>query len=112
MNPVDKQLDAFNKKDLAVFLDCYSDDVQAFMLESNQLISQGKDQLKKSMQESFNAKPEAKTSVLSRINQNNLVIDLEKIIGYVEGKVVTSIAIYEVINSKIAKIWFGGRLIE
>ncbi|MHA1989474.1 MAG: nuclear transport factor 2 family protein [Candidatus Hodarchaeales archaeon] len=112
MNQVDKQLDAFDKKDLKTFLECYSEDIQAYMLEANELITDGKDQLKISMEESFKSKPKAKTIVVERITQNNLVIDLEEISGYIEGKIVKSVAIYEIKDEKITKIWFGGRTIE
>jgi hypothetical protein len=112
MNPVDKQLEAFDEKDLEAFLECYSDDIKAYMLESNELMSDGKDQLKKSMEESFKSKPNAKTIVAERITQNNLVIDLEEIIDYIEGKIVKSVAIYEIKDEKISKIWFGGRTLE
>jgi hypothetical protein len=112
MNPVDKQLEAFNSKDIDAFLECYSDGIQAYMLESNELINNDKDQLKKTMNESFKTKPKAKTTVIERITQNNLIIDLEKIDDYVEGKTIKSIAIYEVKDGAITKIWFGGRTLE
>lgn len=112
MNLVDKQLDSFDNKDLEAFLECYSDDIQAFMLESNQLLTEGKDQLRKTMEESFKTKPKSKTTVIERITQNNLIIDLEEVTGYVEGKIVKSIAIYEIDDNLIKKIWFGGRTLE
>jgi hypothetical protein len=112
MNPVDKQLEAFNRKDLKAFLDCYSEDTKAFMLEANENINDGKDQLKNTMEKSFKSKPNAKTTVIERITQNDLVIDLEEVIDYIEGKIVKSVAIYEIKGGKITKIWFGGRTVE
>ncbi|MHA2363206.1 MAG: nuclear transport factor 2 family protein [Candidatus Hodarchaeales archaeon] len=112
MNPVDKQLRFYNERNLEAFVECYSDDIEVFMLESNDIITKGKEQLRKSMKDSFESKPDAKTLVISRSYQNNLIIDLEKITGYVEGKVITVVAIYQVLDNKITKLWFGGRLVE
>ena len=58
------------------------------MLETNDLITRGKEQLKKSMQESFETKPHSKTIVSSRIYQNNLIIDLERVSGHIEDKII------------------------
>ena len=52
------------------------------------------------------------TEVIERISQNNLIIELEKTTNYVEGKLVKSIAIYELNDNRISKIWFGGRTLE
>ena len=112
MHIIDKQLEAYNKRDLKSFINCYSDDIQVFMLESNKLLTQGKEQLIKTMEDSFNNKPDSRTMVGSRIYQNNLVVDLEKIKGYIEGKTITTIAIYEIKDDLIAKTWFGGRSLD
>ena len=112
MNPVDQQLDAYNNRDLAAFLACYSDDIQVFMLESGQQLTDGKAQLTQTMKTSFESNPNAQTLLVTRINQGNLIIDLEKITGYTEGKTITTIAIYEVQDDKITKLWFGGRSME
>ena len=112
MNPVDQQLDAYNNRDLVTFLACYSDDIEVYMLESGQQLTDGKAQLSDSMKTSFESNPHAKTALVTRINQGNLIIDQEKITGYIEGKTITSIAIYEVQDDKITKLWFGGRSVE
>ena len=109
---VDKQLHAYNTRDIETFLDCYSDDIQVIMLESNDLLTNGKGQLKKTMQESFKSNSNSITEILSRIYQKNLVIDQEKLTGHIEGKIVTTIAIYQVIDNKITKLWFGGRKLK
>ena len=112
MNPVDQQLTAYNNRDLDNFLACYSDDIQVFLLESNQLLTHGKEQLLQSMTASFAANPNAQTVLISRICQGNLIIDLEKITGYTDGQTITTIAIYEVQNTKITRLWFGGRTVD
>ncbi|OLS26779.1 MAG: hypothetical protein HeimC3_06710 [Candidatus Heimdallarchaeota archaeon LC_3] len=112
LNVVDKQLEAYNERNIKDFVGCYSNDKKAYLLESNKLISDGKKQLEKSMKESFNSNANAKTKLMARITQNNLIIDHEEITNYSGGKTVKTVAVYEVINDLITKIWFGGRTVE
>ena len=109
---VDKQIKAYNEQNIEDFLDCYSDEIQVYMLESNQKLTDGKDQLKATMLGSFKSNPNAETLVESRITQNNIVIDVETILGYIENKIIRAIAIYEITDSRISKLWFGGRTVE
>ena len=109
MSIVDKQLEAFNKQDLTTFLTCYADDIQVFHLESNNMITSGITQLEDVMKKSFSSNKTSHTAVVSRMYQNNLIINQEKITGHVEGKTITTISIYELKNDKISKVWFGGR---
>lgn len=112
MDLIDRQIEAYNKRDIEEFIACYSDDIQVFMLESNKQLTDGKEQLKVVMKASFESKPNAETLVESRINQNNLVIDIEAILGHDDGKIIRTVAIYEIKDDKITKLWFGGRSIE
>lgn len=109
---VDRQLQAFNDKDLDAFLDCYSDDVICRMLESEKILTEGKEQLKDTMKSSFESKLDAKSILISRINHNDLVIDHEKLENYLEGKVIKTVAIYEVKDGKISNLWSTNRTIE
>lgn len=109
---IDRQIDAYNRQDIEEFIDCYSNDIQVYMLESSKKLTEGKEQLKAVMKASFEAKPKAETLVESRIKQNNLVIDVETILGHEDGKIIRSVAIYEITDGKISKLWFGGRSIE
>ncbi|OLS20716.1 MAG: hypothetical protein HeimC2_36170 [Candidatus Heimdallarchaeota archaeon LC_2] len=112
MDLIDRQIEAYNKQDIEEFIDCYSDNIEVYMLESNKKLTDGKEQLKKVMKASFVSKPKAKTLVESRLTQNNLVIDVEAVSGHEDGKLIRSIAIYEITDDKISKLWFGGRTVE
>lgn len=109
---VDKQLEAYNNLDIDSFIACYSDDIEVFMLESNQLLTKGIEQLRSTMKKSFESNPKSKTTLISRIEQKNLVIDIEKITGHIEDKTTKSLAIYEIIENRNHKLWFGGRILE
>ena len=109
MSIVDDQLEAYNDRDIVKFLSCYTENVEVYMLEQGKMITDGKDQLHEVMSAAFKATPNAKTTLISRITQNNLVVDHEKITGHEPGKAILTVAIYEIVDNKIAKVWFGGR---
>ena len=108
---VDKQLNAFNEKDIDKFLECYSDEIHVSILETGDVLTTGMDQLKKSMEQSFKSKPKSETLLIERIKQKDLVINLEKILNYIEGKVVNVVSIYEVKDKKITRLWFSNRTV-
>lgn len=112
MTIVDDQIEAYNSQDIEKFLNCYADDVQVYMLEQGKMITNGKEQLGNIMTGAFKATPNSKTTVISKIKQNNLIVNHERIVGHVEGKAVLTVSIYEITNNKISKLWFGGRSIE
>ena len=110
---VDKQLKYYNERKLEEFLDCYADDVKVYQFESNKILTEGKKQLSNIMQMSFENQPNSKTYLVSRINQQDLVIDLEKVTNHDEdeSKIITTVAIYEV-KEKISRLWFTQRTEE
>ena len=112
MNIVEKQLLAFNEKDIETFLSCYSEDIVVKMLETDQVLANGKDELKEIMNISFTSEKSSSTGVINRISQGEFIIDKERIIGHKDGKIITSLAIYQIKNQKIERLWFCGRSIE
>ena len=108
---IDIQLDAFNKKDINRFLACYHDESQAFMLDTGEVLTTGKEELQKAMVQSFRDKPDAVTSVMETIVQKDMVVNLEKIENYIEGKVIKVLTLYEVKDNLITRVWFSNRTI-
>ena len=109
---VDIQIKAFNDKNLSTFLNCYSDEIVVSMLETGDILTSGKEELRKAMQASFETKPKATTVVMERILQKDLVINLEKILHYLENKIVKVVSVYEVKEDKITRLWFSNRTIS
>ena len=106
------QIDAYNSQDLKSFLACYTDNIQVYMLHNNQLLTDGIDNLSEVMAKSFEENPHARSTIISTINQGNLVIQKEEIEGHISDKIIRTISIYEIINGKISKLWFGGRTLD
>lgn len=112
MNIVDSQIQAYNNKDIEKFLRCYSDEITVYMLDSNQMLTDGKDQLAETMKKAFTTDPNSKTEIHSQIHQGDLIINHEWISDHTPGKMVKSVSIYQVKAEKIVKLWFGGRTIK
>ncbi|WP_299185281.1 nuclear transport factor 2 family protein [uncultured Aquimarina sp.] len=100
---VQKQLDAYNKRDVNGFVDTYSDNIKVYNYP-NKLIYEGKDRLKKGYASFFEQTPDLHCEVKKRIVYGNKVIDEEFLI--MNGQKRKAVAIYEVENGKIAKVTF------
>ena len=100
---VQKQLDAYNAKDVNAFMAMYTEDIKLYNYP-NELLSDGKDQMRKDYLTWFQNTPDLKASVKKRIVIGNKVIDEEQITA--NGKVFNTVAIYEVENDRIRKVTF------
>lgn len=103
---VQRQLDAYNAKDVDALVSIYADDVQQFEFPST-LLAAGSAQLRERFRTRF-AEPNLHARLLHRIVSGNIVIDHEKITRtFPEGPgTLETTAIYEVEHGKIAKAWF------
>ncbi|MFV8827518.1 nuclear transport factor 2 family protein [Alkalihalobacterium sp. APHAB7] len=99
------QLDAYNRQNLEDFLTVYSEDVEIYEFPST-LIYKGIEKMRERYGQLFQANPNQHAALLSRMVNNNMVIDHEHVTGRANGVDVHAIAIYEVENDKITKVWF------
>ncbi|WP_157957288.1 nuclear transport factor 2 family protein [Winogradskyella tangerina] len=100
---VNKQLEAYNKRDIDEFAKTYSKDVKLYLLPDN-LTTDGNDQLKKRYETMFNSVPDLNAEIMNRIVLGNKVIDKEKVT--INGQIYYAIAIYEVTDGLISKVTF------
>jgi len=99
---VQRQLNAYNARNLQAFIDTYSDDVELYNYP-NQLIGKGMDALKR--YESFFANtPNLYCEIKKRIVIGNKVIDHENVRA--GTGTLNAVAVYEVKNGKIIKVTF------
>jgi hypothetical protein len=103
---VQRQLDAYNARDLAALLATYAEDAQQFEHPSK-LLASGHAQMRERFALRF-TEPNLHAKLLNRIVMGNTVIDHELITRtFPEGPgKIGLVAIYEVQNGKIAKAWF------
>jgi hypothetical protein len=100
---VQKQLDAYNAKNVDVFMATYSDDVKLYNYP-NEILSEGKAQMRKDYISWFDRTPDLKATVKKRIIIGNKVIDEEQVTA--NGRIFNTVAIYEVVNGFITKVTF------
>ena len=102
---VQRQLDAFNARDINALLATYAEDAQMFEHPSKLLASGSK-----ALRERFTARfqePNLQAALLSRIVMDNIVVDHEEVARtFPEGAgKIRLLMIYEVQSGRIAKAW-------
>ena len=103
---IQRQLDAYNARDLDAILATYADDAEQFEHPST-LLAKGLAQLRERFAARFK-EPNLHAELLRRIVMGNIVIDHERVTRtFPEGpRQMELVAIYHLHNNKIAKAWF------
>ncbi|NAY90574.1 steroid delta-isomerase [Muricauda sp. JGD-17] len=100
---VQKQLEAYNARDLDAFMDTYSENVKLFNFP-NTLFLEGKEKMRERYGSFFENTPDLHCEIKNRIVMGNKVIDEELVM--VNGSYINAVAIYEVDNGEIVKVTF------
>lgn len=102
---VQKQLDAYNARDIEALLAIYADDAQMFEHPSK-LLASGSAQLRERFSVRFK-EPDLHARLCRRIVMGNIVVDHEEVTrNFPEGKgTLELIMIYEVQRGRITKAW-------
>lgn len=103
--PVQRQLDAYNARDLSRFVAEYADDVRVFRPPNPDPVIAGREALARHYAANRFNLPGLHADVVNRMVLGNKVVDHEKIRG-IEPGIVEAIAVYEVAGDRIAKVWF------
>jgi hypothetical protein len=103
---VQRQLDAYNARDIEALMATYADDAQQFEHPSK-LLASGSAELRERFAVRFK-EPNLHAALVKRIVMGSIVIDQEKVIRtFPEGTgTIELVAIYEVQKGRIAKAWF------
>ena len=103
---VQRQLDAYNARDIEALLAAYAGDAEIFEHPSK-LLASGFVQIRERFVARFK-EPNLHARLINRIVSGNTVIDHEQVTRtFPEGTgKIELVAIYEVKNGKIAKAWF------
>ncbi|MBC7935042.1 MAG: amidohydrolase family protein [Rhizobacter sp.] len=101
---VQRQLNAYNARDLEAFMEPYADDVELYDYNNGKLLGKGKEQMKKDYA-FFKQVPELHCEIKARIVQGNIIIDKESVTGF-GGAAMQATAIYHIKDNKISKVYF------
>jgi hypothetical protein len=100
---VQRQLDAYNARDINGFMDTYSEDIGLYNFPA-ELRTQGQLEMRKGYGDYFESTPDLHAEIKNRIVIGNMVIDEENVTA--NGNTFRAVAIYEVENGKISKVTF------
>ncbi|MDX2191202.1 MAG: amidohydrolase family protein [Bacteroidota bacterium] len=100
---VQRQLNAYNCRNIEAFLEPYSDDIEIYSYP-DKLISKGKQRMREEYAKMFEATPNLHCELVGRLMQGNIVIDKERV--QFGNTIIEAIAIYHIENNKIAKVYF------
>ncbi len=103
---VQQQLDAYNARDIDAFMPAWADDCQYYEFP-DKLLAVGRAQIRQRHVERFR-EPDLHGRLLNRIATGNMVVDHEVVTrNFADGPgEVDVVAIYEVLDGKIARAWF------
>jgi hypothetical protein len=101
---VQRQLEAYNNRDLEAFLACYTDDAKLWRAPAT-LTESGREALRERYRRRFDGAPALHAKILERIVFDRFVVDHERVTGVPEG-VLETVVTYEVVNGRIANAWF------
>ena len=104
---VQRQLDAYNARDLARFVAEYTEDVQVFRMPDPKPSIVGRQALSAHYRDNRFNLTDLHAALVKRMVFGNKVIDQEIVTGLVAGTMHAA-AIYEVTPEGIAKVWFVG----
>lgn len=100
------QLDAYNAHDIESFVQCYAPDVEVYDLGGPMRYS-GLEELRRIYGDVFATKPELHAHLVGRLVVGDTAVDQERVVGMrPDGREVHALAIYKVVDGKIAKVWF------
>lgn len=101
---VQAQLDHYNNRDLDAFLTMFSDSIKVYSPPET-LRMAGKEALRAGYAELFEQAPDLHASITGRLVQGRFVVDQEVVTGLPGGRTLEAVALYEVKDSAITKLW-------
>lgn len=102
---VQAQVDAYNRHDIEAFTATYSEDATYMRLDSGEVVIAGRADVRKAFGDLFVANPNVHVEVTNRITLGRFVIDREVITGREGQPTVHVVAIYEVVDGLIRRVW-------
>ncbi|MEV5238004.1 nuclear transport factor 2 family protein [Streptomyces cinnamoneus] len=105
---VDGQLAAYNAGDLEKFLSYYVEDVPVHAFPSGEVLTdRSGPAFRERYGKLFASSPDLHAELVSRVTHGRIVIDQERVTGFMGDEVRTAVALYEVGEERIERVWFA-----
>ncbi len=105
VGPVQRQLDAYNARDLARFVAEYAEDIEVFRPPAPEPVIRGKRALAQHYAARRFNLPALHARLVARMVSGSVVVDQEQISGLPEGP-LAAVAVYRVEDGLIRAVWF------
>jgi hypothetical protein len=102
---VQRQLDAYNARDLERFLAEYTEDVRVFRPPNPEPVLSGKKAFGEHYAKNRFTLPNLHARLVNRIVSGRIVVDHEEVSGLSEAN-LAAVAVYEVVDGRIRTVWF------
>ncbi|MFK0292704.1 nuclear transport factor 2 family protein [Streptomyces sp. NPDC090442] len=105
---VDGQLAAYNARDLDAFLGYYVEDVPVYAFPSGEVLAdRSGPAFRERYRALFDGSPDLHAELVSRVTHGRIVIDQELVSGFQGDEVRAAVALYEVGEERIERVWFA-----
>ncbi|MBH1937695.1 nuclear transport factor 2 family protein [Streptomyces sp. AV19] len=105
---VDGQLAAYNARDLDKFLEYYVEDVPVYAFPSGELLTdRSGPAFRERYAALFASSPGLHAELVSRVTHGRIVIDQERVTGFMGGEERSAVALYEVGEERVERVWFA-----
>lgn len=103
-----RQLDAYNARDIDAFAACYAEDVEIYDRRKSfkEPLYTGRAKLYQRYKQMFARLPDLHCTLVNRIAEGAIVIDHEHVVFEKDKPPVKAIAVYEVRGGLIQRVWF------
>lgn len=102
---VQRQLDAYNARDLERFIAEYTEDVRVFRPPATEPVLTGKQAFAEHYARNRFNLPDLHAALVNRMVSGHIVVDQERITGLPGGE-MAAVAVYEVVDGRIRTVWF------
>jgi hypothetical protein len=104
-DPVQRQLEAYNARDLERFVAEYSEDVEVFRPPAAEPVLSGKQAFGAHYAKNRFTLPDLHADVVQRIVSGDVVVDHEIVTG-IGPEPLNAVAVYKVVDGRIRTVWF------
>jgi imidazolonepropionase-like amidohydrolase len=103
---VQRQVEAYNARDIEAFLSFYAEDVRIARLPLDEVSYDGREAMRARYSRLFENNPELNCTIVNRTVHGNWIVDQEFVSGVENRPRIRAVAIYEVRDGLIQNVWF------
>jgi len=103
---VQRQVEAYNRRDIDAFLSYYARDVKIYRLPGNEPVTVGREGMRPRYTTFFEENPELNCHIMRRTVSGNFVVDHEFVTGVKKRPRLRAVAVYQVKDGLIQNVWF------